>query len=84
MPLERIPALLGSEAGEEEARLAVRLEFGKLRRLDARVADTVWRRCVEGLTIAELAAAQGREAWRVRADHDFGLEWMANRLKRYA
>ena len=84
VPLERIPALLGSEAGEEEARLAVRLEFGKLRRLDARVADTVWRRCVEGLTIAELAAAQGREAWRVRADHDFGLEWMANRLKRYA
>ena len=28
--------------------------------------------------------SQRREPWRVRADYDFGMQWMANRLKRYA
>ena len=84
VPLEKIPALLATGPGSTESRLSVRLEFDKLRALDSRVADTVWRRSVEGLTIAELAAVQGREPWRVRADYDFGLQWLANRLKRYA
>jgi hypothetical protein len=39
---------------------------------------------VEGLTVVELSRSQGREEWRVRADYDFGLQWMANKLKRYA
>jgi hypothetical protein len=39
---------------------------------------------VEGLTVHEMSRSQGREIWRVRADYDFGLQWMANRLKRYA
>jgi hypothetical protein len=43
----------------------------------------VWLRSVEGVTIQELSGQQNREMWRVRADHDFGLQWMANRLKRF-
>ena len=51
--------------------------------MDARVADTVWMRCVEGMTLNEMSELQNREVWRVRADCDFGLQWMAGRLKRY-
>jgi RNA polymerase sigma factor (TIGR02999 family) len=65
-----------------ESSIAVRTEFEKLRRLDNEVAETVWLRCVEGLTIDELSAAQRREPWRVRADYDFGLQWLANRINR--
>lgn len=84
---DRIPELLlagkGSAVGPETT-LAVKMAFEKLRAMDATVAETVWLRSVEGLTIHEMSRAQGREAWRVRADYDFGLQWMANRLKRYA
>jgi hypothetical protein len=52
--------------------------------MDPQVAETVWLRCVEGLTVQEMSQSQNREMWRVRADYDFGLQWMANRLKRYA
>jgi hypothetical protein len=51
--------------------------------MDQQVAETVWLRCVEGLTIAEMSRVQRREEWRVRADYDFGLEWMAGRLRQY-
>ena len=53
-------------AGEIEARqsrvdiadsLAARLVFEKLRRFDARTADTIWLRCVEGFTIEQVSAA---------------------------
>ena len=57
--------------------------FEKLRAMDSKVAETVWLRSVEGLTIHEMSRSQNREVWRVRADYDFGLQWMANRLKRY-
>jgi RNA polymerase sigma-70 factor, ECF subfamily len=83
---DRIPELLLPANGRVESKetsLAVKMVFGKLQSLDRQVADTVWLRCVEGLTIHELAALQGRESWRVRADYDFGLQWMAGRLKRY-
>lgn len=64
--------------------LSVKLAFEKLRSIDAVVADTVWRRGVEGLTIHEVSRRQLREEWRVRADYDFGLEWLANRLRRHS
>ena len=67
-----------------ESVLAVKMVFEKLRTMDPQVADTVWLRSVEGLTVEEMSRSQGREMWRVRADYDFGLQWMANRLKRYA
>jgi RNA polymerase sigma-70 factor (ECF subfamily) len=84
---DRIPELLlagNGGAACPETILAVRMVFEKLRAMDATVADTVWLRSVEGLTIHEMSRAQSREAWRVRADYDFGLQWMANRLKHYA
>jgi RNA polymerase sigma factor (TIGR02999 family) len=86
VPPERVSELLLSTTRDSpppEAVLAVRMVFEKLRRLDPVVADTVWRRSVEGLTINELSRLQTREVWRVRADFDFGLQWMANRLKHY-
>jgi RNA polymerase sigma factor (TIGR02999 family) len=85
--VDRIAELLlpssRSGAGAETA-LAVKMVFEKLRSMDPQVAETVWLRSVEGLTVGELSHAQSRESWRVRADYDFGLQWMANRLKRYA
>lgn len=85
VPLERIPELLApaSQSAESpEASLAVKIVFEKLRAMDSKVAETVWLRSVEGLTIHEMSRSQGREVWRVRADYDFGLQWMASRLKR--
>jgi RNA polymerase sigma-70 factor, ECF subfamily len=67
-----------------ESLLAVRAVFRKLQKLDPTVARTVWLRTVEGLTLAEVTRAQGRETWRVRADYDFGLRWMADQLERHA
>jgi RNA polymerase sigma factor (TIGR02999 family) len=81
-----IPELLlpaNQNAIDPESVLAVKMVFEKLRAMDAKVADTLWLRSVEGVTIQELSCQQKREAWRVRADYDFGLQWMANRLKRY-
>ncbi len=79
---EIIPQLL--QPSHPESSLAAKLVFEQLRKLDKQVAETVWLRCVEGLTIQEMSERQRREMWRVRADYDFGLQWMANRLKRYA
>jgi hypothetical protein len=84
---ERIAELLFSanqNGPKPESLLAVKMVFEKLRAMDRTVAETVWLRSVEGSTIEEMSQAQGREAWRVRADYDFGLQWMAHRLKRYA
>jgi len=65
-----------------ENALAARMVFGKLKAMDNRTAETVWSRTVEGLTVPELSRLQGREEWRVRADYEFGLQWMAHRLAR--
>jgi RNA polymerase sigma-70 factor, ECF subfamily len=89
-PVAKVPfevaaelALIARESSLiSESSVAVRMAFEKLRRLDNEVAETVWQRCVEGLTIDELSAAQRREGWRVRADYDFGLQWLASQLNR--
>lgn len=65
-----------------ENALAARMVFEKLKAMDNRTAETVWSRTVEGLTVPELSRLQGREEWRVRADYEFGLQWMAHRLAR--
>jgi RNA polymerase sigma-70 factor (ECF subfamily) len=86
VPLELIAELLppaNQHSASPESALAVKMIFEKLRAMDAKMANTVWLRCVEGVTIDELSRLQRREDWRVRADYDFGLQWMANRLKRY-
>ena len=68
--------------GDLELSLSVRTVFNTLERLDPTAARTVWLRSVEGLTLSEIAAAQARDMWRVRADYDFGTQWMADRLAR--
>jgi len=84
--IDLIPELLlpVRNAACPESVLAVKMVFEKLRTMDPQVAETVWLRSVEGLTVEEMSRSQRREMWRVRADYDFGLQWMANRLKRYA
>lgn len=84
VPIESIPEFLTAEGDshDTEVLVAVRAVFDKLREMDQRTAATVWMRGVEGRTIQEVAEIQKREAWRVRADYDFGVEWMANRLRR--
>lgn len=84
---DSIPELLlaaGDRPEDPESILAVKMVFEQLRSMDAKVAETVWLRLVEGVTVQELSQRQKREMWRVRADCDFGMQWMANRLKRYA
>jgi|SRR5581483_827822 len=84
--LELVPELLlpaSRYSCSPESHLAARMVFDKLRALDATVAETVWLRAVEGVTVQELSRRQSREEWRVRADYDFGVQWMAGRLKRY-
>jgi len=84
VPAELIPELLlpaNQNASSPESVLAVKIVFEKLRAMDVKVAETVWLRCVEGLTVDEMSRAQDRKEWRVRADCDFGLQWMASQLK---
>ncbi len=81
--LEQVADLLSARDRDGEAALAVKMVFEKLRSMDAKVAETVWLRSVEGLTNLEMSRVQNRELWRVRADCDFGLQWMANQLGRY-
>jgi RNA polymerase sigma-70 factor (ECF subfamily) len=78
--LELLPP--ANRATSPESFLAVKMVFEKLRAMDPQVAETVWLRSVEGLTVNEMSRSQNREVWRVRADYDFGLQWMANKLKR--
>jgi RNA polymerase sigma factor (TIGR02999 family) len=73
-------SLVRSGDPASEKALAVKMVFEKLKAMDRRTAETVWLRTVEGLTVPELSRLQEREEWRVRADHDFGLRWMASRL----
>jgi RNA polymerase sigma factor (TIGR02999 family) len=85
IPPERIAAFVtasGSGVVNPEVCLTVKMIFDRLRQIDSTAADIVWLRCVEGLTIEEVSRLQGREFWRVRADYDYGLQWMAKQLKR--
>jgi RNA polymerase sigma factor (TIGR02999 family) len=76
-----LPGLDGAHA-DPELRLTLKMVLERLREIDRRAADTVWLRSVEGLTIEQVSRVQGREAWRVRADYDFGLRWLADQLTR--
>jgi RNA polymerase sigma factor (TIGR02999 family) len=86
---KRIPPELISEFlissnpthADPELCLTVRTILERLRKIDPAAAETVWLRSVEGLTLEEVSRSQGREFWRVRADHDYGLRWMAKQLK---
>lgn len=79
-----IPAMLqqcaAMESTQSELSAMVRQVFERLRQMDRSTAETVWFRCVEGYTIQETAVLQRREAWRVRADFDYGLQWMASEI----
>jgi DNA-directed RNA polymerase specialized sigma24 family protein len=65
---------------DAEPCLSVRIILERLRRIDPAAAEIVGLRCVEGLTIEEVSQLKGREFWRVRADYDYGLRWMAKQL----
>jgi RNA polymerase sigma-70 factor (ECF subfamily) len=89
--LKRIPPQLVSELlpgldrthADPELRLTLKISLERLRGIDRMAAETVWLRSVEGLTIEEVSRSQGRETWRVRADYDFGLRWLADQLTRH-
>jgi RNA polymerase sigma factor (TIGR02999 family) len=71
-----------TKAPQPELCLAAKIVFERLRAMDATVAQTVWMRAVDGMTIREMSQSQIRDEWRVRADYEFGLRWMANQLNR--
>jgi RNA polymerase sigma factor (TIGR02999 family) len=78
---ELLPGLDGT-GGDPELRVTLKIALARLRVIDRRAAETVWLRSVEGLTIEEVSRSQRRETWRVRADYDFGLRWLADHLPR--
>jgi RNA polymerase sigma factor (TIGR02999 family) len=82
IPPELVAGLLPADSKESDPELflTVRTVFDRLRALDPRAASTVWLRAVEGFTLDEVARSQSREVWRVRADYDFGVRWMAGRI----
>ena len=84
IPPELIAQLLPDTAhtgADTELRLTVKAVFENLRDFDPKAAETVWLRCVEGMTIDEVSLSQHRKFWDVRADYDFGLKWMADQLR---
>ena len=78
--LHELLASTGQTHLSPETRIAVNTALEELRGMDPVAATTVWQRCVEGMTLDELSRSQGRDIWRVRADCDFGLQWMAGQL----
>jgi RNA polymerase sigma factor (TIGR02999 family) len=83
---DSVAELLRLQSGTDadpESLLAVKSVFQTLEKLDPIVARTVWLRSVEGLTLTETSSAQRRDVWRVRADYDFGVRWMADRITRH-
>lgn len=82
---EFVADLLASErnGADPDMVLAVREALEKLREVDPVAAATIWLRCVEGRSIEEVSRVQNRKQWRVRADFDFGIQWMAGRLGGY-
>jgi RNA polymerase sigma factor (TIGR02999 family) len=89
--LKRIPPQLVSELlpdldgtyADPELRLTLKISLERLRCIDRTAAETVWLRSVEGQTIEEVSRSQRRETWRVRADYDFGILWLADQLTRH-
>ena len=63
-----------------EVRISVERAFDELGQLDLMTAQSLRLRFVEGQTVQETAASLGRPVWKVRADCDFGLKWMAAQL----
>lgn len=69
-----------SEQTDPETLYALRSALEKLRTIDARAAETIVLRAVEGLTISEIGHLQKTEPWRVRANYDFARKWIAEQL----
>jgi RNA polymerase sigma factor (TIGR02999 family) len=82
--LDRVSEILSDRNRQDDTAFAVRIAFERLRGMDSQVAGTLWLRSIEGLTAVEISRTQKRELWRVRADCDFGLQWMADQLGRDA
>ena len=63
-----------------EDRLAAHQAFRALADLDFAAAECIRCRFIDDLTIQQTAQCLNRAPWKVRADCDFGLNWMAERL----
>ena len=80
---ELLPNLSGPHT-DPELQLTLKNSLEQLRKIDRLAAETVWLRCVEGQTLEDLSRTQNREVWRIRADYDFGLKWLAGKLNSHA
>jgi DNA-directed RNA polymerase specialized sigma24 family protein len=79
--IELLPAVDQGRVQPELA-LSVKAVLSELQAMDPKAAEALWLRCVEGWTIEETSLRQQRDQWRVRADCDFALEWLAAKLTR--
>lgn len=64
-----------------EDRLAVRHALDALRGIDPGAAAAIVARFAEGMTISQTAEHLAKPVWKIRDDSDFGLAWMAERLR---
>lgn len=67
-------------AASADDQLAVQQAFQALAKIDPSAAECIRCRFIAGLTIQQTADRLSRNQWKVRADCDFGLNWMAARL----
>ncbi len=63
-----------------EDRIAVKQVLQALAKIDGRATQAITYRFIEQLTIEETAQRLDCPEWKIRADCDFGLKWMAKRL----
>ncbi len=76
--VESLPAVFSASRATESV-LSIRALMSALQRLDARAAQTIRLRYVEGFTLEEIARLQHREVWRVRDDLRFATKWLIDR-----
>ena len=63
-----------------EERLAVQQALEALGHIDSGASSAIRCRFIEGLSLPETVERLRTPLWKVRADCEFGLNWMARRL----
>jgi len=71
----------GNSSMDADTRLAVQQAFERLAALDAKAAAAIRCRFIDGYTVQQAAERLNSPRWKVRADCEFGLKWMADGLR---
>lgn len=72
--------ILGHPDWRPELQFALKQSMDRLESLDPKAHSVLVLRFVDGVSVTEIARAQGRPEWRVKADCQFGLSWLTAQL----